>query len=288
MEEVFKAATFEITRLVEDIFLVEVKQCREQVCTLKRRLKLAESKRKRREAADNRGCRNCGCANAGQPQVSNEKAVNVQTEISVKQEQEMPEEVKYEMKSPMASPSKQQDSSDIRNLINVVKMESNEDEPSVGPSRQVIEPEFQSSWKTQFDQKSTYQQDNEKEQEVTITSKAILESIKWPDSEKRDDSDSDNDVPVETVSVTTGFLRTFIEQASSDHLRQLLKFWIGWEVPVGRLKLQVVKSRGMNHLPTSSTCFERLRIPNHYKTYQAFKADIMACLESVESGFGLV
>uniref|UniRef100_A0AAV2K1G3 HECT domain-containing protein n=1 Tax=Knipowitschia caucasica TaxID=637954 RepID=A0AAV2K1G3_KNICA len=129
-----------------------------------------------------------------------------------------------------------------------------------------------------------------REQEVTITSKAILESIKWPYSEKRDDSDSDsdNDVPVETVSVTTGFLRTFIEQASSDHLRQLLKFWIGWEVPVGRLKLQVVKSRGMNHLPTSSTCFERLRIPNHYKTYQAFKADIMACLESVESGFGLV
>uniref|UniRef100_A0AAV2LLM7 Uncharacterized protein n=1 Tax=Knipowitschia caucasica TaxID=637954 RepID=A0AAV2LLM7_KNICA len=154
MEAVFKAATFEITRLVEDIFLVEVKQCREQVCTLKRRLKLAESKRKRREAADNRGCRNCGCANAGQPQVSNEKAVNVQTEISVKQEQDITEEVKYEINSPVASPSpcsqsKQQNSSDIQEQLNVVKMESSEDEPSDGPSSLVIKPEFQSSWETQ-------------------------------------------------------------------------------------------------------------------------------------------
>ncbi|KAK0133369.1 hypothetical protein N1851_031095 [Merluccius polli] len=44
--------------------------------------------------------------------------------------------------------------------------------------------------------------------------------------------------------------------ASPDLLRQLLKFWTGWEVPVKSLSLQVVKSRGRHHLPTASTCYE--------------------------------
>ncbi|XP_077381660.1 uncharacterized protein LOC144021326 [Festucalex cinctus] len=45
METVFKAAMYEITRLVEDSFLEEVKRCREQVESLKMRLKLSESRR---------------------------------------------------------------------------------------------------------------------------------------------------------------------------------------------------------------------------------------------------
>ncbi|XP_077427022.1 uncharacterized protein LOC144055159 isoform X2 [Vanacampus margaritifer] len=45
METVFKAAMYEITRLVEDSFLEEVKRCREQVESLKRRLKWSESRR---------------------------------------------------------------------------------------------------------------------------------------------------------------------------------------------------------------------------------------------------
>lgn len=60
METVFKAAMYEITRLVEDSFLEEVTRCREQVESLKRRLKWSENRRKEREG-DRRGrCIDCG------------------------------------------------------------------------------------------------------------------------------------------------------------------------------------------------------------------------------------
>uniref|UniRef100_A0A3P8VXH3 C2H2-type domain-containing protein n=1 Tax=Cynoglossus semilaevis TaxID=244447 RepID=A0A3P8VXH3_CYNSE len=62
METVFKAAMYEITRLVEESFLVEVTQCREQVESLKRRLKRSESRRKESEG-DKRleqRCADCG------------------------------------------------------------------------------------------------------------------------------------------------------------------------------------------------------------------------------------
>lgn len=53
METVFKAAIFEITRLVEDSFLEEVSRSREQVESLKKKLKWCESKGRRR-------CAECG------------------------------------------------------------------------------------------------------------------------------------------------------------------------------------------------------------------------------------
>ncbi|KAM9315027.1 uncharacterized protein KZ484_024745 [Pholidichthys leucotaenia] len=60
METVFKAAMYEITRLVEDRFLEEVTRSREQVDTLKRRLKWSESRLREREG-DLRGrCVHCG------------------------------------------------------------------------------------------------------------------------------------------------------------------------------------------------------------------------------------
>lgn len=58
METVFKAAIFEITRLVEDSFLEEMNRCGEQVESLKKRLKWSES---RRNEGDGRGrCKDCG------------------------------------------------------------------------------------------------------------------------------------------------------------------------------------------------------------------------------------
>lgn len=58
METVFKAAIFEITRLVEDSFLEEMTRCREQVETLRKRLKWSEG---RRGEGDARGrCKDCG------------------------------------------------------------------------------------------------------------------------------------------------------------------------------------------------------------------------------------
>lgn len=64
METVFKAAMFEITRLVEDSFLEEVTRCREQVETLKRRLKWSESRRKEKDGERNAKCADCGRAGA--------------------------------------------------------------------------------------------------------------------------------------------------------------------------------------------------------------------------------
>lgn len=51
METVFKAAIFEITRLVEDSFVKEVSRSREQVETLKKRLQWSETRRKDQETS---------------------------------------------------------------------------------------------------------------------------------------------------------------------------------------------------------------------------------------------
>lgn len=77
METVFKAAMYEITRLVEDSFMEEVTRCREQVESLKRRLKWSENRRKEREG-DRRGrCVDCG----GVGMYSEEKLKAVQGEF---------------------------------------------------------------------------------------------------------------------------------------------------------------------------------------------------------------
>lgn len=62
METVFKAAIFEITRLVEDSFVEEVIRCREQVESLERRLKAAESRRKETPDVGKERCADCGRA----------------------------------------------------------------------------------------------------------------------------------------------------------------------------------------------------------------------------------
>ncbi|XP_058497321.1 zinc finger and SCAN domain-containing protein 2 isoform X2 [Solea solea] len=82
METVFKAAMYEITRLVEESFLEEVTRCREQVETLKRRLRWSECRRKDREGDRRPGLRCSDCGRAG---VSDEERPR-DTEISLKQE----------------------------------------------------------------------------------------------------------------------------------------------------------------------------------------------------------
>lgn len=72
METVFKAAMYEITRLVEDSFLEEVTRCREQVESLKRRLKWSESRRK-----DSEGDRRARCADCGRAGMSGEEEPRV-------------------------------------------------------------------------------------------------------------------------------------------------------------------------------------------------------------------
>ncbi|XP_015251671.1 PREDICTED: zinc finger protein 763-like [Cyprinodon variegatus] len=62
METVFKAAIYEITRLVEESFIEEVLRCREQVDSLEKRLRSAECRRKDRQDSGKEICVDCGRA----------------------------------------------------------------------------------------------------------------------------------------------------------------------------------------------------------------------------------
>lgn len=71
---------------------------------------------------------------------------------------------------------------------------------------------------------------------------------------------------------------------SQDQLKQLVKFWVGWEIPMPNMKVEVVRAE----YPTSSTCFRTLRIPGHYKSYQECSVHLANCIATNESGFGLL
>ncbi|KAL6490115.1 hypothetical protein MHYP_G00004600 [Metynnis hypsauchen] len=63
------------------------------------------------------------------------------------------------------------------------------------------------------------------------TLKQVLQSIMWPHARSTfEDSDGD-DMPEETLTLVSAFFRRFVEQASSDSLNMLMRFWVGWEVP---------------------------------------------------------
>ncbi|NP_001231707.1 uncharacterized protein LOC565042 [Danio rerio] len=86
METVFKAAIFEITRLVEDSFVKEVSRSREQVETLKKRLQWSESKRKKQETSVRRlRCVQCDKSRV-RDEERREKATQSENERSLKQE----------------------------------------------------------------------------------------------------------------------------------------------------------------------------------------------------------
>ncbi|XP_062320569.1 G2/M phase-specific E3 ubiquitin-protein ligase-like [Osmerus eperlanus] len=121
-----------------------------------------------------------------------------------------------------------------------------------------------------------------KEGAVDYSPEVLLKRITWP---HHDEEDDDNDFSVDTMCHVSGYLRQFIENASPNELRDLVKFWTGWEIlPRTNLSLEVVKGS----FPTASTCYETLRIPGHYKDYASFKIDILACIGSCQTGFGLI
>ncbi|ROI47832.1 Zinc finger protein 239 [Anabarilius grahami] len=86
METVFKAAMFEITRLVEDSFVKEVSRSREQVETLKKRLQWSECRRKNQEI----NVRRLRCAECDKARVGNDEREELspqsENERSLKQE----------------------------------------------------------------------------------------------------------------------------------------------------------------------------------------------------------
>lgn len=115
--------------------------------------------------------------------------------------------------------------------------------------------------------------------EMQLTPHILLGKIIWP----VEDSD-DEEFDLESKCRITGFLRMFSETASSSTLTQLLTFWIGWEMLPPELKVEI--SGGT--LPTSSTCFETLKLPAHFKTYTDFKEALVSAINSTHTGFGLV
>ncbi|XP_049420562.1 uncharacterized protein LOC125881509 isoform X2 [Epinephelus fuscoguttatus] len=112
----------------------------------------------------------------------------------------------------------------------------------------------------------------------------VMQHIQWPQPNYDSDDDDDDRIPLEKVSLVTGFLRKFIQGASQEDLRNLVRFWVGWELPPSNLKVEVVTST----YPVALTCFHKLRLPDHYQNYQKFHQDLVMALKSSVSGFGLV
>ncbi|XP_067289638.1 uncharacterized protein [Pseudorasbora parva] len=117
-----------------------------------------------------------------------------------------------------------------------------------------------------------------------LTPMCILNSISWPSMVENDDDDDEDECCLEDKNRVAGYLRQFIESASSPELKALIKFWVGWEVPTTSLKLEVTQC----NLPKASTCFETLRLPSHYRDFKTFKQELLACTSTVDTGFGLV
>ncbi|CAL8318223.1 unnamed protein product [Merluccius merluccius] len=99
----------------------------------------------------------------------------------------------------------------------------------------------------------------------------VLDFIQWP--QEGDDQIKD-------------FVTHFISTASQEELKKLIKFWVGWEIPMVDMKVEVVDAYPTAY-PTASTCFRTIRIPN-YQTFEQFRKGLDICLNSSEFGFGLL
>ncbi|AWP09728.1 Hypothetical protein SMAX5B_014926 [Scophthalmus maximus] len=126
-----------------------------------------------------------------------------------------------------------------------------------------------------------------RESEAQLTPQMILDCIIWPSSitiifESYKELDDDDESAITDVHRVSGYLKTFVGNASPVELKRLVKFWIGWELPATEMKVEVVEAS----LPTASTCFEKLRLPRHYATYKIFHQDLCACISTSYSGFG--
>ncbi|TKS66106.1 hypothetical protein D9C73_000162 [Collichthys lucidus] len=117
--------------------------------------------------------------------------------------------------------------------------------------------------------------------EKMLVHSAILHAITWPGAT---DDDSEDEWPVETTSRTTGYLREFIENVSSNDRKELLRFWTGWEV----LPRELIVAMTSSKYPTAATCMETLRLPTHYTDFRQFQKDLEACIKTSNTGFGLI
>ncbi|XP_028323837.1 uncharacterized protein LOC114478851 isoform X2 [Gouania willdenowi] len=107
---------------------------------------------------------------------------------------------------------------------------------------------------------------------------AILSLVVWPGE------DSDDEAGGTRTELTCGFLRRFIETGSPSDLKQLMRFWLGWEIPAGKMAVRVVDRK---HL-LSSTCFASLSVPGHFEKYEEFADYVRRVIGTTDTGFGLI
>ncbi|XP_026100043.1 uncharacterized protein LOC113070840 [Carassius auratus] len=115
------------------------------------------------------------------------------------------------------------------------------------------------------------------------SAEVILNNIKWPEDGGVADDD-DSGYSVESKCRIMGYLRQFMRTVSQEQLKQLVKFWVGWEIPMDNMKVEVVRAE----YPTSSTCFRTLRLPGYYNSYSEFSIHLENCIATNDTGFGLL
>ncbi|KAK7125348.1 hypothetical protein R3I93_010121 [Phoxinus phoxinus] len=116
------------------------------------------------------------------------------------------------------------------------------------------------------------------------SAEVILDHIKWPDEGGLEDDGDDSGYSIDIKCRIMGYLRQFMKTVSQEQLKQLVKFWVGWEIPMANMKVEVVRAE----YPTSSTCYRMLRLPGYYKSYSEFSVHLENCIATNDSGFGLL
>ncbi|XP_063048492.1 uncharacterized protein LOC134442128, partial [Engraulis encrasicolus] len=111
-----------------------------------------------------------------------------------------------------------------------------------------------------------------------ITAEMVLQKIVWPGEREEEGC------PVAVQCTVAGYLRHFVETVAEDDLKELVKFWVGWELPTDRMQVEVVVAEH----PSSQTCFSLLRLPSHYSSYEHFHNHLLGCIKTSEFGFGLI
>nr|XP_055036327.1 uncharacterized protein LOC129423856 [Misgurnus anguillicaudatus]XP_055036328.1 uncharacterized protein LOC129423856 [Misgurnus anguillicaudatus] len=67
-----------------------------------------------------------------------------------------------------------------------------------------------------------------RESSVVLDSQTLLQKITWPKLKEDDDDEDDDDITVEKLTLISGYMRTFIEEASPSLLSDLTRFWVGY------------------------------------------------------------
>ncbi|KAI4814441.1 hypothetical protein KUCAC02_003637, partial [Chaenocephalus aceratus] len=73
---------------------------------------------------------------------------------------------------------------------------------------------------------------------TACSAKTVLDHIEWP---LELSSDDEGEYSMTVKSQVAEYLRQFIENASPTQLRQLVTFWVGWDIPMKGMQVHVVK-----------------------------------------------